>query len=119
MTNPDETEDTDRFDAMIKAQQEHDNAMKSQPGAITLAELKERYGPLQLLSADQALTLYYAGKTSKMFCLQNTEDVWYGSIGYRIVDVVNRYRLRIPVPPDIQDVYGCDDANVIDNDEDE
>lgn len=97
-----------RWEGIEQAQEQHDRMMAQEQHAISLEKLLEQYGPAKLIDRTKADELCKAGEWSRVLCVHRTsEDVLYGSIGFHVVDVDERYELGKPVPETLTDVYGC------------
>jgi hypothetical protein len=106
----DNTEDYwDRVDAL---QEEHEATFDpNNPNHTKLVDLLGAYGPAKLIDRARANELCQAGEAGRVFCLHRTDsDVMYGSVGFHMVDVDERFELSKPAPLDLE-VYGCAEIN--------
>lgn len=99
-----------RWEEIERLQAEHEDTRDPKnPNHIMLEALLISHGPAKRISRARADELCAAGEGGRVLCVHRTgDDVLYGSIGFHMVDVDERYELVKPASYDLQ-VYGCDD----------
>lgn len=100
-------EEMDRLQAELDADYD-----PNVPNHIMLEDVVTKYGPVRRIDRTRADELCRDGKAGQVLCIhRSSEDVLYGSIGFHVVNVDERYELAKPASTDLI-IYGCADVQM-------